>query len=90
MAAKTNQRAPRATSGYADVIRKILLGFGNPEQDVSPRYVAWVEAWIRVEHGCLDGLSLEEFRAEVRTAVGCIIESSARTNDDLAASYGLV
>lgn len=52
----------------------------------SPRYV---EAWMRLEHSTLDGLSAAQFREEVRVAEACIAEAGAEQSERLAESYGL-
>ena len=49
----------------------------------------WVEAWMRLEHGYLDALSADQFRAEVEIALECIAASTASENESLAVSYGL-
>ena len=54
--------------------------------DADPR---WVEAWMRLEHPTLDGLSPERFAAEVRIALACIAEAGPQESEALAASFGL-
>ena len=49
----------------------------------------WIEGWMRLEHGCLDGLSRHQFDAEVAAAIECIYASSTDQNEQLARSYGL-
>jgi hypothetical protein len=48
-----------------------------------------VEAWMRVEHPTLDGLSPERFAAEVDVALACIAEAGPVASEALAASFGL-
>ena len=55
-------------------------------QDIDPRHV---EAWMRVEHPTLDGLSRAEFIAAMHAAVGCAIDAGAEESEALAASFGL-
>jgi hypothetical protein len=50
---------------------------------------AHVEAWMRLEHPTLDGLSPERFAGEVRVAVDCIQAAGDEECDALARSYGL-
>ena len=54
--------------------------------DADPRHV---EAWMRLEHPTLDGLSPEGFAAEVRMAIACIAEAGPQESEALAASFGL-
>ena len=55
-------------------------------RDIDPRHV---EAWMRVEHPTLDGLSRREFIAAMHAAVGCAIDAGADESEALAASFGL-
>ena len=55
-------------------------------KDVDPRHV---EAWMRVEHPTLDGLSRREFIAEMHVALGCAIDAGPEASEALAASFGL-
>jgi hypothetical protein len=54
--------------------------------DVDPRQV---EAWMRLEHPTLDGLSPERFAEEVATALACIAEAGPDESEVLARSFGL-
>jgi hypothetical protein len=54
--------------------------------DAEPRHV---EAWMRLEHPTLDGLSPERFAAEVRIALACMAEAGPDESEALAASFGL-
>ena len=54
--------------------------------DVDPRHV---EAWMRLEHPTLDGLSAAEFEREVDTAVLAISTAGPAESEALAASFGL-
>jgi hypothetical protein len=54
--------------------------------DADPRHV---EAWMRLEHPTLDGLSPERFTAEVRVALGCIADAGPDQSEALAASFGI-
>ena len=53
--------------------------------NANPRHI---EAWMRLEHGCLDGLSASQFRAEVKIALECIAASTPEENESLAQSEG--
>jgi hypothetical protein len=66
-------------SFYETIIRDL-----SPAGD--PRHV---EAYMRLEHGTLDRLSPQQFRAEVALAVACIAEGGTEAAEKLAKSYGL-
>lgn len=72
-------------SHYADTIREDLarLGFIGL---FDPRHI---EAYMRLEHSTLDGLSVEQFRSEVATSAACIREGGTDDAEALARSYGL-
>jgi hypothetical protein len=44
---------------------------------------------MRFEHGTLDQLSPQQFRADVALAVACIFEGGIEAAEKLAQSYGL-
>jgi hypothetical protein len=69
---------------YRQRIREILAAQGRIGTDP-----AHVEAWMRLEHGTLDGLSAAQFAREVSAAVECIEASTPDENRRLADSYGL-
>ncbi len=70
---------------YRQMIREALALIGRI--GVDPRHV---EAWMRLEFGCLDGLgTLQRFRHEVATAVECVDATEPGQSERLAASYGL-
>jgi hypothetical protein len=73
------------TSYYAQIIREALARIGRIGA-ASPRHV---EAWMRLEHGCLDGLGADQFRAEVRIALECIEAGPLADSESLAQSMGL-
>ena len=54
--------------------------------DVDPRHV---EAWMRLEHPTLDGLSRAEFACGIDEALACIRASGPTESEALAASFGL-
>jgi hypothetical protein len=64
---------------YAIVIQKMA-----PEADAR-----LVEAWMLLECGTLDDLSIDRFRHEVRVALSCIAEATPEQSEALATSYGL-
>jgi len=55
-------------------------------RDVDPRHV---EAWMRVEHPTLNGLSRREFIEAMHAALGCAIDAGAEESEALAASFGI-
>ena len=48
-----------------------------------------IEAFMRLEYGCLDGLSKSKFAAEVKICRECIDAGGIVSAEDLAKSYGL-
>ena len=55
-------------------------------RDVDPRHV---EAWMRIEHSTLDGLSWQEFITAMHAALAAVIEAGPEASEELAASFGL-
>ncbi len=55
-------------------------------RDVDPRHV---EAWMRVEHATLDGLTAREFDEAMHAALGAAIDAGPAESEALAASFGL-
>jgi len=72
-------------SAYEQLIRDAMARAGRVGA-ADPRHV---EAWLRLEHGCLDGLSPAQFRAEVNVALRCITACPLADSESLARSYGL-
>ena len=72
-------------SAYRDLIREAMAKAGRVGA-ADPRHV---EGWMRLEHGCLDGLTGGQFRDEVEVALECVAAASASDNENLAQSYGL-
>jgi hypothetical protein len=70
---------------YEQAIREDLARLGYVGA-ADPRHI---EAWMRLEHPTLDGLSPEQFRAEVRMALACIEAGPLRDSESLAQSFGL-
>ena len=54
--------------------------------DVDPRHI---EAWMRLEHPTLDGLSRAEFERAIDDAVVAIAAAGPDESEALAASFGL-
>ena len=54
--------------------------------DIDPRHI---EAWMRLEHPTLDGLSAAELEREIDIAVAAIATAGATESETLAASFGL-
>ncbi|MFH1844879.1 MAG: hypothetical protein ABIF77_16940 [bacterium] len=71
--------------GYCRLIRQEMARAGHIGA-ADPRHV---EAWMRLEHGCLDGLSVSQFAAEVKTALECIAAGPVAYSESLALSMGL-
>ena len=74
----------KATGGYDRQIAFELARRGRA--DIHP---ALIEGWMRLEHGCMDGLDARTFSREVRIAIDCFDEDP-EASDRLARSYGLV
>ena len=55
-------------------------------RDTDPRHV---EAWMRVAHPTLDGLSRSEFLAAMYEALGQVQDAGPSESEALAASFGL-
>lgn len=72
-------------NAYAQMIRESMVSAGHIAA-ADPRHV---EGWMRLEHGCLDGLSRSQFDAEVKIALECIAAGPLADSEALAASYGL-
>ena len=72
-------------SGYEQLIRETLAKIGR----IGAADARHIEGWMRLEHGCLDGLSAGQFQREVEIALGCIAASTASENESLAESFGL-
>jgi hypothetical protein len=72
-------------TGYEQVIREAMARAGRVGA-ADPRHV---EGWMRLEHGCLDGLSADQFRAEVEISLQCIEAGPLADSESLAQSYGL-
>lgn len=72
-------------TGYQRLIREDIARMGHVGA-ADPRHV---EGWMRLENGCLDGLSPSQFAAEVKIALQCIAAAPAADTESLAQSYGL-
>ncbi len=70
---------------YQQVIREAMACSGRVGA-ADPRHI---EAWMRIEHGCLDGLSRQQFTEEVTIALQCVAAAPAADSEALAASFGL-
>ena len=55
-------------------------------KDIDPRHV---EAWMRLAHPTLDGLSRSEFLAAMYEALGQVQDAGPDESEALAASFGL-
>lgn len=70
-------------SAYTDRIRHEVAALGRIGAE--PRHV---EAWMRLEHSTLDGLSAAQFRTEVKMALACMDEAGRDISEDTARSFG--
>jgi hypothetical protein len=55
-------------------------------RDVDPRHI---EAWMRLEHPTLDGLSEQQFADAMYAALAAAMDAGPEQSEALAASYGL-
>ena len=74
-----------ATRGCDRLIREDLARLGRVGA-ADPRHI---EAWMRLEHPTLDGLSPQQFRDEVNAALACIEAGPLAESESLAQSCGL-
>jgi hypothetical protein len=72
------------TSPYTDRIREQIATLGSIGAD--PRHV---EAYMRLEHPMLDGLSPRQFRTEVQVALDCLAVGGCVLAERCAKSFGL-
>ena len=72
-------------SYYESIIREALARAGRIGA-ADPR---WIEGWLRLERGCLDALTADQFRQEIEIALECISASTSTQNEELARSFGL-
>lgn len=72
-------------SSYQQLIREALAKLGHIDA-TDPRHV---EGWMRLEHGCLDGLSRGQFISEIAFALDCIAAAPTSNSEQLAQSMGL-
>lgn len=78
----TSQPARRRESLYAASIRKAPAW----RLDIDPRHV---EAFMRLEHSTLDGLSALQFNEEVAIAVECVRTVGKESAEETARSFDL-
>ena len=72
-------------SSYGEIIRETLARDGQ----IGRFDVRHIEAWMRLEHSTLDGLSRGQFTSEVRIAAECVEAGPLADSESLARSYGL-
>lgn len=70
---------------YQQLIREAMARTGRVGA-ADPRHI---EAWMRLEHGCLDGLSRQQFTDEVTIALQCVAAGPLADSEALAYSMGL-
>lgn len=68
---------------YTQQIRQILA---QVKAEADPRHI---EAYMRLEHPTLDGLTTSQWRSEVRIALACIQAGGEAQAERCAQSYGL-
>ena len=71
-------------SPYYDIIREQIAKQGAIGTD--PRHV---EAYMRLGHSTLDGLSASQFRNEVEGCIGCVHADGIENAERCAQSFGL-
>lgn len=69
---------------YQEMIKNELAEIGRTEID--PRHI---EAFMRLEYKCLDGLSSSKFRKELLVSVRCCDVLGSGESEKLAKSLGL-
>jgi hypothetical protein len=69
---------------YRNMIREDIARMGAI--GVDPRHV---EAYMRLEHSTLDGLSRQQWQSEVALAVECVKADGPDNAEACARSYGL-
>ena len=55
-------------------------------RDIDPRHV---EAWMRVEHPTLDGLTTQQFNDAMYAALGAAMDAGPEESEALVATFGL-
>jgi hypothetical protein len=78
------RQPPKHKSPYYERIKGYLSLLGR--EQVDPRHV---EAYMRLEHPTLDGLSVSAFKKEVKFSIQCIDASTPEDNESCAQSFGL-
>ena len=74
-----------STPMYEQMIREAVARMGRIGSE--PRHI---EAWMRLEHGCLDGLGgVAGFQHAVGEALACVDAAEAGASERLTLSYGL-
>lgn len=71
-------------SPYFETIRSEIARQGHV--GVDPRHV---EAYMRLEHSTLDGLSRSQFASEVGVGIACTLTDGTVNAEACAKSYGL-
>jgi hypothetical protein len=70
---------------YQQMIRERLASMGYIGK-YDPRHI---EAYMRLEHSTLDGLSYAQFNKEIKTSMECVNLDGTENAESLARSYGL-
>lgn len=70
---------------YHILIREALARAGHVGA-ADPRHI---EGYIRLEHPTLDGLTPDQFQAEVVFSLRCVLQDGVEAAERLAQSFGL-
>jgi hypothetical protein len=68
-------------SPYQEIIREALTG-----RDYDPRHI---EAFMRLQYGTLNHLSLDDFEREIEICIACIGLMGKESAEETARSFGL-
>ena len=76
-------------------VRKMNSMYGKSIEETAAKLghvganARWIEGYMRLEHGCLDGLSRKQFDHEVKIGIACIAATTDHMNEQNAQSFGL-
>ena len=72
------------TNTYQELIKTVLRKTGHPRYD--PR---WIEAYMRLEHPTLNGLSFDAFVKDALICIEVVKEAGKKEAEACAKSFGL-
>jgi len=81
----TNNKGKKGDAMYQKFINEELAKLGF----IGKYDARHIEAFMRVEHGCLDGLDKATFLHEIRLCARCIDAVGSRAAETFAKTYGL-